>query len=226
MYQPTDRYLKKLKTKIRREFNHLSVLPFDELNVIRVKQETKRVFQELLDFNMREYKTIVTDARAYALSMLSKEQRKKAEKATDGEYWRESFIEYWLTTYNPVTGYLYKREAERKRLRLSEEMSTARAYHNRKRYATSLKKAANLWFTQSGQYAIDLEDQVTLHVWKKAGIKKVQWMSEKDDKTCMTCRLLDGKVFDIRKVPDKQHYNCRCRIIPYKNKMDFIDNGT
>lgn len=225
MYQATDRFLKSLKAQIRNEFNHLSVMSFDELNVVRVKKETKSMFGRLLDFNLKEYRKIVDESRLYALSLLTEDQRKKAEKVTADANWRESFIDYWLTTYNWVTGYLYKREAERKRLRLAEEISTAREFHDRKRYATSLSKSANLWFTQSGQYAIDLEDKTCLHVWKKAGVKKVQWLAEDDHKTCSVCRKLDGQVFDIDKVPHKAHYNCRCVVVPYKDILDFVDNG-
>lgn len=222
MYQQTDKFLKSLKAQIRNEFNHLSVLSFDELNVVRTKKETTAMFKRLLDFNMKEYRKIVDEARAYALSLLTEEERKKEAQE---EFDRESFIEYWLTTYNWVTGYLYKKEAERKRLRLSEEMLTAREFRDRKRYATSLTKGANLWFTQSGQYAIDLEDQTCLEVWKRAGVKKVQWLAEDDHKTCSHCRKLDGQVFNIDKVPHKTHYRCRCVVVPYKDILDFVDNG-
>lgn len=225
MYQATDRFLKSLKAQIRSEFNHLSVMSFDELNVVRVKKETTEMFKRLLAFNMSEYNKIVDEAREYALSLLDEKERKKAAKETADENWRESFIDYVLTTYNWVTGYLYKKEAERKRLRLSEEMLTAREFHDRKRYASSLSKTANLWFTQSGQYAIDLEDKTCLDVWKRAGVKKVQWLAEDDHKTCSVCRKLDGQVFDIDKVPHKAHYNCRCVVIPYKDILDFADNG-
>lgn len=225
MYQQTDKFLKSLKAQIRSEFNHLSVLSFDELNVVRTTKETKEMFKRLLVFNLKEYRKIVAESRSYALSLLSEDERKKAEKETGDKHWQESFIDYVLTTYNWVTGYLYKKEAERKRLRLSEEMLTAREFHDRKRYASSLSKTANLWFTQSGQYAIDLEDQTCLRVWKKAGVKKVQWLAEDDHKTCSVCKKLDGQVFDIDKVPHKAHYNCRCVVIPYKDILDFVDNG-
>lgn len=225
MYQPTDKFLKRLKAQIRKEFNHLSVMSFDELNVVRVKKETKETYERLLDFNLKEYQKIVEEARLYALSFLSEDQRRKAEKETAGEPWRDSFIEYWLTTYNWVTGYLYKQEAERKRLRLAEEISTSREFHDRKRYSWSLQKAANLWFTQSGQYAIDLEDKTTIHVWKRGGVKQVQWLSEDDHKTCSVCRRMDGRVYDINKIPHKVHYRCRCKVIPYKDILDFVDNG-
>lgn len=214
MYQPTDKYLVRLKKKIRCEFNYLSVLSFDELNVIRVRKETQEMFKRLLDFNSKEYKEIVSRARGYAIAFLNEEQ-KRQEASCKLEC--DSFVEYVLTTYNSVTGYLYKKEAERKRLRLSEEMLTAREFRDRKRYTDSLKRAANLWFTQSGQYAIDLEDKTVLNIWEKAGIKKVKWLAEDDHKTCEHCKSLDGKVFEIDKVPHKAHYYCRCIVIPSKD---------
>jgi len=196
-------------------------MSFDELNVVRVANETKELFKRLLSFNKAEYKKIVAEARIYALSYLPENRKTKVEKETGSDQWFEEFVDYWLGTYNYVTGYLYEKEAERKRLRLSEELSTARQFHDRKRYSTSLAKTANLWFTQSGQYAIDLEDKTCLDIWKKAGVEQVQWLAEDDHKTCSVCRKLDGQIFDIDKVPNKTHYNCRCVVIPYKDIVDF-----
>lgn len=220
MYQQTDKFLKKLKAQIRREFNHLSTLSFDELNTVRVKKETSEMFDRLLEFNLTEYKKIVNKARSYARSLLSEDEKKKESKK---EFSREFLVEYYLTTYNRVTGYLYKKEAERKRLRLSEEMMTAKEYRDRKRYSTSLKKSANLWYTQSAQYAIDMEDQTCIEVMKRAGVEQIQWVAEDDEKTCSVCKKLDGRVFNIDKVPGKAHYFCRCYVIPYKDILDFVE---
>lgn len=213
MYWRTDKYLKALKMKIRTEFNHLSVMSFDELNVVQTTKETKETFSRLLAFNSGEYKQIIHEARNYALGYLDEDQKKKeAEVGFDDA----DFLKLVLSAYNFVTGYLYEKEAARKRLRLAEEMLTAREYRDRKRYSQALNKTANLWYTQSGQYAISLEDETVREVWKNAGVKKVQWIAELDGRTCHTCRDLHGQVFEIDEVPNKQHYNCRCTIKPYK----------
>ncbi len=211
MYQATDKYLKRLKALIRREFNRLSVRSFDELNPIVVKDETEDVFERLIGFNKGEYAGIAETAEEYALSLLTEEQREKAKKRP---LYIDDYVEYLLTMYDHVTGYLYYPEAERKRLRLAEGMSTARQYGDRKMYSKALKRAADLWYTQSAQYAQDIEDAVVKEVWKRGGVKRVIWIAERDEKTCVVCQKLDNKIFDINHVPPKQHYHCRCIIKP------------
>lgn len=213
MYQQTDKFLKKLKTKIRNEFNYYSTLSFDELNVIRVKQETKGTFDRLLKFNNSEYLEIIKTAKAYAETLLLPDEK---NKLNDKELNPDDLLKAFLSAYNYVTGYLYEKEADRKRLRMSEEILTAREYQDRTLYNSGLQRTANLWYTQSGQYAIDIEDRTCLTTFKKVGIKKVMWVSAKDDRTCKVCRELDGQIFGIDNVPEKKHYNCRCTIKPYR----------
>lgn len=226
MYWRTDKFRKGLKTKVRNEFNYLSVMAFDELNVIQTKTVTTEMYERLLEYNSTEYKAIVRAAREYALSFLTDSEKatfetaikrgKNVAKSKANEDFDSGIVESVLDGYNLVTGYLYKREAERKRLRLAEEMLTARQFSDRQKYDNGLKKAANYWFTQSGQYAIDMEDTAVKEVWEQAGIQQVMWVSERDNRVCHTCRELDGQIFDIDNVPGKQHYNCRCTIKPVR----------
>ena len=198
----------KLKRKIRLEYNYLSVLPFDEINVISTKKYTEDLFKRLLEFNKKEYLKIIKSSIMYAERILG--EHKKSYKAIK----EEDFLEYVLSSYNNVTCYLYEKEAQRKRLRLVEELLTAKEFLNRDIFSKSLKRSANLWFTQSLQYGIDATDKTVLEVYKRNGVKKVVWVSEKDEKVCHKCKNLDGKVFDIDKLPIKAHYNCRCYFMP------------
>ena len=79
MYQQTDKFLKALKKKIRNEFNHLSVMSFDELNVVRISKELKSTYKRLIEFNHKEYELIAEEAHLYALSLLSDEEKKGYE---------------------------------------------------------------------------------------------------------------------------------------------------
>ena len=63
-------------------------------------------------------------------------------------------------------------------------------------------------------YADLVADEATLQAFKDAGVKRVRWRTEEDEKVCKYCRPLDGKVFDIDKVPPKQHWGCRCWFEP------------
>lgn len=146
----------------------------------------------------------------------------KAKKSAEGVGYREEqqseIDEDWLLAillgYNLVTGYLYEKEAERKRLRMNEQILTAREYDDRCAYNDSLRRGANLWWTQTMQYGIDVVDEATVQGFQDMGVDKVRWVAELDSRTCETCRSRNGKVYDIKKVPTKTHYNCRCYLEP------------
>ena len=128
----------------------------------------------------------------------------------------------WLTgtlvAYNLVTGYVYNREAERKRLRMSEQMLTAREYDDRQLYSTSLQRAANLWWSQTLQYGITVVDAATIQGFVDMGVKKVRWKSVIDGRECKVCRERSDKIYKISEGPGKTHYNCRCYLEPVKTE--------
>ena len=212
MYEYLDSLLEKTKKKLRTEFNRLGLLGFDELNVTNTKKTTKAMFDRLLSSNDVTYQKVADDAYSKAKKQaksLGYDKDEEQETDIDGE---------WLTAillaYNFVTGYLYYREAERKRLRLNEQILTAREYDDRQLFNDSLRKTANLWWTQTLQYGIEVVDGATLQAYKDVGVDKVRWVAEIDERTCDVCRSRNGVVYEISKVPKKTHYNCRCRLEP------------
>ena len=126
----------------------------------------------------------------------------------------KKIVDLVLGGYNPVTGYVYGRELDRKRSRLVEEILTAVQMQDRERYENVLRKAANLFYTQSMQYAIDIADETLKAEMKKHGITEVVWLTEQDEKVCAECHARDGKIYKIDKIPPKPHYNCRCITVP------------
>lgn len=50
--------------------------------------------------------------------------------------------------------------------------------------------------------------------YRSAGITKIEWLTEDDDRTCSICGLLDGKKFPIGTMNAPAHVNCRCTILP------------
>lgn len=210
MYEHLDQLLERAKRKIRVEFNRLGMLGFDELNVTNTRRVTKAMFDRLLSQNEKMY--LEAADKAYS----------KAKKSAEGVGYREEqqseIDEDWLLAillgYNLVTGYLYEKEAERKRLRLNEQILTAREYDDRGAYNDSLRRGANLWWTQTMQYGIDVVDEATVQGFQDMGVDKVRWVAELDSRSCETCRSRNGKVYDIKKVPMKTHYNCRCYLEP------------
>ena len=213
MYKHLDSLLEAEKKRIRAEFNHLSVTGFDELNVV----STRKTTQEMYDGFMRENETMYLKA--------AKNAYRKAVKAAKAEGFSGEETEVsgdWLVGvlagYNLVTGYLYDKEADRKRLRLNEQILTAREYNNRTMYQESLRKAANLWYTQTVQYGISAVDEAIIKGFKDMGVKEVRWIAADDEKTCPTCGARDNKVYRLNEIPPKPHYGCRCYVVPVKAK--------
>ena len=210
MYRLADKLLEQLKKLIRREFNRLGIFGFDELNVQRVTAETEALFDRLMRENKTQYlkaaKKAYSDAIALAIA---------AGYENPGT---EGINEMWLVgllgAYNFVSGYLYESEAERKRLRLAEQMLTAREYLNRTMYNDSIRRSANLWWTQTAHYMLDAVDQATLDGYRDSGVEKVKWNTNIDGRECKTCRERNGKEYPISNVPPKAHRNCRCYLTP------------
>lgn len=51
--------------------------------------------------------------------------------------------------------------------------------------------------------------------YKHYDVKKVEWLTASDERTCPICKPLNGKIFDIDKAPDiPAHPNCRCVLLP------------
>jgi SPP1 gp7 family putative phage head morphogenesis protein len=207
MYRYLDKLLAEAKKKVRTEFNRMSVMGFDELNVVNTRKATEAMFDRLLADNEAMYTRVVKDAYAKA----TKGGKDKSEIGS-------SFVESVLLGYNLVTGYLYEKEAERKRLRLTEQILTAREYGDRQMYQDSLRRTANLWWTQTAQYGIDMVDKATLKGYRDMGVRFVQWIAADDDKTCETCNGRDGRVYKITAIPSKPHYGCRCYVVPVNEK--------
>ena len=215
MYRLADKLLEQLKKLIRREFNRLGIIGFDELNASRVSRETTELFERLLRENKRLYLKVAEKAYEDAIA---------ASVAVGYEHSGEHRInEMWLiallSAYNFVSGYLYESEAERKRLRLSEQMMTAREYLNRTLYNDSVRRSANLWWTQAAHYMLEAVDKATHDGYVDCGVSQVQWHSEIDGRECKVCRERNGKIYSIDNVPPKPHRNCRCYLSPVpKNK--------
>ena len=210
MYRQADKLLEQLKKLIRREFNRLGVFGFDELNAPRVTQETTSLFDRLMSENKKQYLKVAEKAYSDAVALAVASGYEDAKKNRISEAWLIGL----LLAYNFVSGYLYESEAERKRLRLAEQMMTAKEYQNRTLYNDSLRRSANLWWTQTAHYMLEAVDTATLDGFKDSGVEKVMWNTNIDGRECKVCRERNGKTYSIDKVPPKAHRNCRCYLTP------------
>ena len=178
MYRLADKLLEQLKKLIRREFNRLGIFGFDELNAPRVTNETTELFERLMAENLKRYLQAAQKASKDAKSRVIAAGYKDQEIVIPDEAWVLAF----LAAYNYVSGYLYEQEAERKRLRLAEQMMTAKEYQSRTQYNDSIRRSANLWWTQTSHYMLDAVDvhtgrnffslpwTVRGDVWRRRGI--------------------------------------------------------
>jgi hypothetical protein len=122
-----------------------------------------------------------------------------ADKAITNE-WVESILEE--TDF--VTLYRFESETERKAYRLAETLEVSESRDR------DIDKALRLWSQQLGQYAINFTDYALIQAYQDAGVKMVEWVTQKDERTCTECYALDGHVFRVDEVPRKPHMGCRC----------------
>ena len=200
-----DKAIKDMNRRNLRAFDGLKTLKFDELNVLR---SVTKVYDDAVRIAKRRYRQIAEDAYLEAL-ILAGMGRKKAEKIAE-----DSITDDWvldmLEEYDALTLYSFVNEVERKKQRTAEAILAAQDK------VAEVDKALRLWTLQVSQYADNSVFYATVDGYKEAGIKKVKWVSEKDEKVCKTCGKLDGKIFPVNKVPVTPHLHCRCILLPVK----------
>lgn len=202
-----------LTNELRKEINRLDVKGFDELSAPRITVLTKNMIARLLKSNKKAFIKIAKEASEEAADDAKKVGVVGVPITTDGKY-----IDSVLGEYNPVTGYLYESEADRKRARLAEALIAAVLFGARADYHEQLRRFANLWHTQTKQYAETMVDKARLDTFKKSGIKYVMWQTQGDIKVCKECRERNGTIYPLSKYPGKAHYNCRCWLVPIADK--------
>lgn len=208
-YELTDILIALLLNQLRKEVNRLDVMGFDQLNAPRLTNLTTAMIERLLKANKKAFLKIAKEASEEAADDVTAIGIIATPVKTD-----EKYVDGVLGEYNPVTGYLYYPEADRKRTRLAEALITAVIVGSRADYHKELKKFANLWHTQTLQYGETTVDKARVDTFKKNGIKYVRWVSEKDNRVCEVCKERDGKIYPIGNIPTKPHYRCRCWIEP------------
>lgn len=122
-------------------------------------------------------------------------------------------IDKWIDDYYEVTQYVYKNEWERKKERYFEILLTIK--NSGKSFSCTdmleaQKRAANLIASQIDEYGVFSVDKARELSFKKDGIKRLKWNTQKDKHVCEVCRSRNGKIYDIKNAPGKAHYRCRC----------------
>lgn len=119
-------------------------------------------------------------------------------------------VEILLKEPNDVTHYVYDTEVLRKRDRAKEAVN---AVPTKQQKQLELEKALRLWSQQTDEYCDIVSDAATIKAFERAGIKKVVWHTQRDEKVCAECHPRDEKVYQINHIPMK-HWGCRCWVSP------------
>lgn len=205
-YKIADEAAARITTKIRREFRHNRLALFDEMNIVQTKSHVNKLYKKVFNEVFKEFLEIITPITQEIYT-------EAVDMGFDGdirnldEAWVESFFE----EYNPVTKYVFANEIERKKMRLFESLVA-----DMPGKMQSYKTAERLLVNQVKQYAIELEDAIAKVVYEDIKVEYVMWNAEDDEKTCGTCNELDEQIFELKDAPPKQHYGCRCTLLPVK----------
>lgn len=176
------------------------------MNVIGVKKHINKLYKDIYKIIKNEFVTILN-------SVYQEIYDEAIALGFDGELRNldEAWIEEFFGKYSPVTKYVFSNEIDRKESYLFEAIVSDPSFS-----LQSYAKAERLLVGQIKQYAIELEDDIAKVVYEDTGVEKVQWVAKIDYKTCSDCGGLNGEIFDLDEAPEKQHYGCRCYLIPVK----------
>lgn len=169
---------------------------FDELTVIKL---TKTLYQNLAKDNHEVFLELAQEH--YEAT------EPRGEKLPDLEW-----LLLLLAAYNPVMKYVYDNEVVRKRDRTTEAVIAATAK------VKEFRRGLSYWSQMTGWYADVVTDEATVQAYKDAGVKRVRWNTQRDDRECEICRERDGKEYPINSIPPKPHPGCRCYFTPVENK--------
>jgi len=210
MYEAADKAIKLLNRHLVSRFNALkSLLSFDELNVLNRVNE---LFEDIIELYKQCLLQVARASykEAILLSLNQRLSKEDAEEEID-----EAWLMIFLNEYDPVTEYKQLSELDRKRSRLVETMIAA---DNKAEAAERGKRILSRHLTQG---CIEITDRAMLKAYKDAGVERVVWETELDDRVCKVCEDRRGNVYPIELVPDKPHYNCRCWFRPFKEGVNI-----
>ena len=203
IYQACDKAIKALNRANVELFGRMKMAKWDEIHVIRT---VRTVYEQSETAARKRYRTVAIEAYVVGLMVCGfteEEARRRARKEIT-----QTWVDDILERTDPVTEFRFDAEADRKAARLAEqlEITTARS--------RAIDVALRYWSQQLGQYAINITDYAFIKAMKNAGVKKVKWISVRDERRCQTCRTRDGHVYSIDAIPPKPHWGCRCILMP------------
>lgn len=194
MYEYIEKSIGSLKKKTQSTFNNsrLSLLKFDEISLLQVKNESNSL-----------YKKLKRQSEAFFLALIH-------ELATNMNFDENEYsLEHFLTSFSPVLLYTFETETERKQAKHFEMIASIGDLKS-PRVLEEQKKEIRYWMMQVEEIAVDIEREIFIKEARKRGVKKVKWLTKHDGKVCEDCADLNGKIFEIDSIPRRPHIGCRC----------------
>lgn len=223
MFKYTDKLYKQYALKMVRAFSSLNrelqALPFDELNASKgykaVSERVKRTYQRLYDDLVEvlilialwsfenNCETVIEKKGNKIKYYVGQKDGFRKTKTFDAE----KYVTWYLSSVNYVTQYIFVNEFDRKLARTIEEIISS---PKKSDINKNIEKALKYWNRQAKQAGDNITIESALEGAKSAGITKVVWVTQDDERVCPKCNENDGKIFDIDKIKLPLHYNCRC----------------
>ena len=203
IYDAADKAIRAMNRQNLKAFNRLKLAKWDEINLIH---QVSKVYDDSTRMAQQRYYEIAFEA--FIVAMLETKADNKEATLLAEESITNDWILDMLEEVDPVTLYAFLPEKERKKQRLIEALAVAT---NRN---AEIDKALRYWTQQIGQYADNSVFYARLEAFRQAGVRKVLWVSQADERVCEECDALNGQIFDIDNVPPPPHYGCRCYLVP------------
>ena len=199
VYDACDKAIKAMTRETVEAFGRLKMAKWDQIHIIRT---VVAVYRESAKKARKRYYEVAYEAYLLMLMTLDvppKEAHQMADKAITMDW-----VDKVLEETDFVTLYRFNTEAERKAYRLAETLEVTEDR------AKEIDKALKYWSQQLGQYAINFTDYAAMQAFEDAGIERVMWMTQRDERVCGECAALNGLIFELDEIPPKPHVNCRC----------------
>ena len=191
-YALTDKAIELLNKKATKRFedakDEAAQDGFDELSVLSVAREL--------------YDQLEQDNQSVFLELA--QERYQETKPHGKEPPDLAWLLALLAAYNAVTKVIYDNDVDRKRQYTAEGINSSTAK------VTEFRRGLHYWADLTATYSDIVTDESTLKAYRDAGVKKVRWVTARDEKVCDTCRERNGKVYPINAIPPKPHRRCRC----------------
>ena len=149
--------------------------------------------------------------RKETIRIFLKLARHKYNELHGGE---DTITEMWVMDFlglsNPLTGYIFLNDIDRKRQYFTEDIMSGANPDK------AVKKALRYIFGSTREYADLIVDAAAIQAFIDNRVKFVKWNTADDCRVCSECLSRDGHIYPINYAPIKPHYGCRC----YFTKVD------